>query len=74
VSALHRSLSLVSSHTHFAIATDDLASVVARLEEKHVPHSVFAGNTGKVHARADGARSVHVQDPDCCWIEINDTG
>ena len=32
----------------------------------------LAGERGRLHTRADGIRSVYLQDPDGYWIEVNE--
>jgi lactoylglutathione lyase len=62
----------VKMSTHFCISTDDFDAKVRHLAEKGVKYCNVAGEAGKLHTRADGVRSVYLQDPDGYWIEINE--
>lgn len=57
---------------HFCISTDDLPGTMADLTAKGVRHVDAAGKEGATAVRADGIRSIYVQDPDGFWIEINE--
>lgn len=56
---------------HFAVTTPAFDSFVQGLRDGGVEFSDFAGTSGEVTIRADGARQVYLQDPDGYWIEVN---
>lgn len=62
----------VTMSTHFCISADNLDSTIADFRSRNVRFCNLAGETGKEHIRADGVRSVYLQDPDGYWIEINE--
>jgi catechol 2,3-dioxygenase-like lactoylglutathione lyase family enzyme len=62
----------VTMSTHLCIATTDLEETVAHIASTGTVYGDLARNPGKVHVRADGVRSIYLQDPDGYWIEISD--
>jgi catechol 2,3-dioxygenase-like lactoylglutathione lyase family enzyme len=58
--------------THFCISTEDLDAMVEHLRARRIAFCNSAGDEDKVHLRADGIRSVYLQDPDGHWLEINE--
>ena len=62
----------VKISTHFCISSADFEGMVQHLRDKGATFCNLAGEAGKEHMRADGVRSVHLQDPDSYWIEINE--
>jgi catechol 2,3-dioxygenase-like lactoylglutathione lyase family enzyme len=58
--------------THFCIATADLDGMVRQLADKGIRYGNLGREPGKLHVRADGIRSVYLQDPDGYWIEVNE--
>ncbi|HLW92860.1 MAG TPA: VOC family protein [Roseiarcus sp.] len=62
----------VNRSTHFCISSTDFDGTVRRLRDTHVTFCNVAGEEGKEHTRADGVRSVYLQDPDGYWLEINE--
>jgi len=57
---------------HFCISTDDLPGTMADLTAKGVRQFDSSGNEGVMAVRADGVKSVFIQDPDGFWVEINE--
>ena len=66
------SKTFVTISTHFCISPADYEGMVRHLRAKGVVYCDYAGQQGKEQLRADGVRSVYVQDPDGYWIEINE--
>ena len=62
----------VTISTHFCISSSDLMETVEHLRSREIPFCTLTGEAGKLHVRADGVRSVYLQDPDGYWIEINE--
>jgi lactoylglutathione lyase len=62
----------VTMSTHLCIAVTDLDETVAHIASTGVAYGDLARNPGRVHVRADGVRSIYLQDPDGYWIEISD--
>jgi lactoylglutathione lyase len=62
----------VKISTHLCISSRDYPSTVRHLREKGVAFCNLSGEPGKEHVRADGVRSVYLQDPDGYWIEVNE--
>ena len=62
----------VKMSTHFCISSDDFDAKVRHLAGTGVKYCNVAGEPGKLHTRADGVRSVYLQDPDGYWIELNE--
>jgi lactoylglutathione lyase len=62
----------VKMSTHLCISSTDFPSAVRHLNEVGVAFCNVSGEPGKEHVRADGVRSVYLQDPDGYWIEINE--
>jgi lactoylglutathione lyase len=62
----------VTRSTHFCISTSDLDGAIEHLRNLNVAFCDAAGAQGKIHVRADGVRSVYLQDPDGYWIEVNE--
>ena len=56
---------------HFAVTTPVFDSFVEALRDGGIEFSDFAGTSGEITIRADGARQVYLQDPDGYWIEVN---
>lgn len=63
---------LVTKSTHFCIATAAFEETLEHLRMTGVAFGNLAGEQGKEHRRADGVRSVYLQDPDGYWIEVNE--
>jgi lactoylglutathione lyase len=40
--------------------------------ENHVAYENWAGEKSAVTRRVDGVKQIYFQDPDGCWLEIND--
>ncbi|MGD0723439.1 MAG: VOC family protein [Roseiarcus sp.] len=62
----------VKISTHFCISSADFDEMVRHLARKGAAFCNLAGEPGREHVRADGVRSVYLQDPDGYWIEINE--
>jgi catechol 2,3-dioxygenase-like lactoylglutathione lyase family enzyme len=62
----------VEIHTHFCITASDFEAMVAHIAGTGTPYRDVAGNAGKVNVRADGVRSIYLQDPDGYWIEMSE--
>ena len=62
----------VKMSTHFCISSDDFDGAVQHLANTGATYCNLAGEAGKLHTRADGVRSVYLQDPDGYWIELNE--
>ena len=62
----------VKISTHFCISSSDFTGTVSHLKDRGAPFCNLAGEQGKEHTRADGVRSVYLQDPDGYWIEVNE--
>jgi lactoylglutathione lyase len=64
---------VTDQESHLALATTDLAPVIAALNARHVAWTDGNGKTGVVsHARADGVGQIYIEDPDGYVVEIND--
>ena len=61
----------VKISTHFCISSADFDGTIRHLRTKGAKFCNLAKEEGKEHLRADGIRSVYLQDPDGYWIEIN---
>jgi catechol 2,3-dioxygenase-like lactoylglutathione lyase family enzyme len=62
----------VTRSTHFCISARDFFGMVDHLKAREIRFCNAAGEEGEVHVRADGVRSVYLQDPDGYWIEVNE--
>lgn len=62
----------VTMSTHFCISSADFGGMVQHLRDTGTRFCNLAGEEGKEHRRADGIRSVYLQDPDKYWIEVNE--
>ena len=62
----------VKISTHFCISSADFDGMINHLNDKSVAFCNVSGEPGKQHTRADGVRSVYLQDPDGYWIEVNE--
>lgn len=62
----------VTMSTHLCIAVTDLDGAIAHIASTGAIYGDLAQAPGKVHVRADGIRSIYLQDPDGYWIEISD--
>ena len=62
----------VKMSTHLCISTTDFEGTVRHMREKGAAFCNLAGEQGKEHTRADGVRSLYLQDPDGYWIEVNE--
>jgi len=58
--------------SHFALACPDFEARVAALTQANVSFGDYYGRKGHIGVRADGMRSVYLQDPDDYWIELLD--
>lgn len=56
---------------HFALATSDIKSFIARLKNLNIDYSDWPGTLNKDYVRKDGILQVYFQDPDGYWIEVN---
>lgn len=56
---------------HLALTTQNFDAFVKRLEELHIAYSDWPGTPSAINKRADGVKQVYFQDPDGCWIEVN---
>jgi lactoylglutathione lyase len=63
---------LVRRSTHFCISCADFDEMIRHLGDKGVKFCNSAEEKGKIQIRADGVRSVYLQDPDGYWIEVNE--
>ncbi len=57
---------------HFALATTDLSSFLARLMRLKIDYTDWLGTPNKDYVRKDGIQQVYFQDPDGYWVEVND--
>jgi lactoylglutathione lyase len=62
----------VKRSTHFCISSADFDGIVRHFRESSVKFCNLDGEEGKEHRRADGVRSVYLQDPDGYWLEVNE--
>jgi lactoylglutathione lyase len=62
----------VAKSTHFCVSSTDFDGLVEHFRNRGIPFGDLAGVAGKEHRRADGVRSVYLQDPDGYWIEVNE--
>jgi lactoylglutathione lyase len=60
-----------SKWDHVALACDDMAQMIAKLDARGTAWSDIQGNH-KPQIRADGVQQIFIRDPDGYWIEIND--
>jgi catechol 2,3-dioxygenase-like lactoylglutathione lyase family enzyme len=58
--------------THFCVSSPDWQGMLRHLREKDAVFCNLAGKAWETHTRADGVRSVYLQDPDGYWIEVNE--
>lgn len=58
--------------THFCVSAPDFDAAIAHLRTTGVHFGNLAGEPGAYHLRADGIRSVYLQDLDSYWIELNE--
>ncbi len=58
---------------HLALHVDDLATVTAWLDQRHLVWTDLAGTQRTMQLRFDGVRQIYVQDPDGYWLEIGDS-
>jgi len=62
----------VKISTHLCISAADFEGTVRHIRDKGATFCNLAGEQGKEHMRADGVRSIYLQDPDGYWIEVNE--
>ena len=62
----------VTIATHFCISSAQFDRTLQHLTNSGVGFCNLTRDVGKEHVRADGIRSVYLQDPDGYWIEINE--
>jgi lactoylglutathione lyase len=62
----------VKRSTHFCISSGDFEGTLLHLRDRGAAFCNLAGEPGQEHRRADGVRSVYLQDPDGYWLEINE--
>lgn len=62
----------VTMTSHFCISSTAFDATLEDLRRKSVTFCNLGGEAGREHRRADGIRSVYLQDPDGYWIEINE--
>ena len=62
----------VKISTHLCISTADFERTLRHMRVKGATFCNLAGEQGKEHTRADGVRSIYLQDPDGYWIEVNE--
>jgi catechol 2,3-dioxygenase-like lactoylglutathione lyase family enzyme len=62
----------VTRRTHFCVSAVDFDATISRFRSDGVAFCDLAGTEGKLQVRADGVRSVYMQDPDGYWIEVNE--
>jgi len=60
-----------SKWDHLSIACDDIDTMIASLEAKHIPWASMEGKPTPA-VRFDGIKQIFIKDPDGYWIEIND--
>jgi lactoylglutathione lyase len=56
---------------HMAFRTASFDELLPRLDTAGIPYRNFAGD-GRINIRPDGIRQIYFQDPDGCWIEVNE--
>jgi len=61
----------VTMSTHLCIAVTDLDETIAHIASTGAVYGNLDRDPGKVHVRADGIRSIYLQDPDGYWLEIS---
>lgn len=57
---------------HLALHVDDLATIIAWLDQHKMVWTNLAGTPRTMQIRFDGVRQIYVQDPDGYWLEIGD--
>ena len=57
---------------HYALGSHDFENRLKSLSAAGIAYGDYAGRKGHIGLRADGVRSVYLQDPDDHWIEILD--
>lgn len=62
----------VTMTTHFCVAAADFEGTLRHLRDTRTRYCNLTGDEGREHVRADGVRSVYLQDPDGYWIELNE--
>ena len=62
----------VKRSTHFCISAADFDGMVEHFRASGAAFCNLGGEPGKEHIRADGVRSVYMQDPDGYWLEVNE--
>ena len=62
----------VTRSTHLCITTSDFEATIRHVESTGTAYCDAAGNSGKIHTRADGVHSIYFQDPDGYWIEVSE--
>lgn len=58
---------------HLALHVDDLGTVTAWLDQRHLVWTDLAGKPRTMQTRFDGVRQIYVQDPDGYWLEVGDS-
>ncbi len=59
---------------HLALATADLAPIIAKLKAAGIAYTDAQGAAGAISTgRSDGAQQIFLRDPDGYWLEVNDT-
>jgi lactoylglutathione lyase len=61
----------VTRSTHFCITSSSFEGTLDHFRKKRVAFCNASGEAGAIHVRADGVRSVYLQDPDGYWVEIS---
>ena len=62
---------IVTQSVHFALATDDIDSVIEHLVDLGIEYFDWSSTPNKIEVRSDGFQQIYFQDPDGYWIEIN---
>jgi|SRR5450631_2448956 lactoylglutathione lyase len=62
----------VKMSTHFCITSSDFDGAVEHLRKNSAIFHNSNGEAGVISVRADGVKSVYLQDPDGYWIEISE--
>ncbi len=57
---------------HMAFSVASLDDLIARLRSLKVKYFSTKSEEGQITTRPDGVKQVYFQDPDGCWIEVND--
>ncbi len=63
---------LPTMSSHFCISSRDFEGTLRHFQDKVAQYCNLTGEPGQEHRRADGVRSVYLQDPDGYWIEVNE--